>query len=134
MWIFPWIKFFWHSCSMWDKLHRLNWFWQFLWEGLSSINLKGFYYSDVWHGLAVYMKELLDFAWHLPLEKSTYSYLFLTGFTSLSVLLLFSLLIIFFVFMHGFLFLFHRTKMRFSWSTHLMCLSLETLMFIIWTG
>ena len=45
MWIFPWIKLSWHSCSMWDKLGWLNWFWQFLCEGLYSFNPKRFYYS-----------------------------------------------------------------------------------------
>ena len=30
------IKLSWHSCSMWDKLGWINWFWQFLCEGLSS--------------------------------------------------------------------------------------------------
>ena len=50
------------------------------------------------HGLAVYVKKGLLFARDLLLENSAYS----TGFTSLSVLLLFPLLITFFVFMHGF--------------------------------
>ena len=45
MWIFPWIRLFWHFCFMWDKLGWLNWFWQFHCEGLSSFNLKRFYYS-----------------------------------------------------------------------------------------
>ena len=55
------------------------------------------------HGLAiaVYVK-VLSFARDLALVNSADSYLFSTGFTSLSVLLLFSLLIIFFVFMFGF--------------------------------
>ena len=48
MWIFPWIKLSWHSSSMWDKLGWLSWFWQFLCEGLSSFNLKSFYYSYAW--------------------------------------------------------------------------------------
>ena len=33
---------------MWDKHGLLNWFWQFLCEGLSSFNLKRFYYSYAW--------------------------------------------------------------------------------------
>ena len=37
------------------------------------------------HGLAVYVKEGLPFAWDLSLENSADSYLFSTGFTSLSV-------------------------------------------------
>ena len=27
--IFPWIKFFWYSCLMWDKLKKLNYFFLF---------------------------------------------------------------------------------------------------------
>ena len=38
MLIFPWIKLSWHSCSMWDKPEWLNWFWQFLYERLSSFD------------------------------------------------------------------------------------------------
>ena len=41
------------------------------------------------HGLTVYVKEGLPFARDLSLENSRDSYLFSTGFTSLSVLLLF---------------------------------------------
>ena len=46
--IFPWIKLSWHSCSLWDTLSWINWFWQFLCEGLSSFNAKRFYYSYAW--------------------------------------------------------------------------------------
>ena len=61
--------------------------------------------------------------------------MFLTGFTSLTVLLLFPLLIPIFAFVRGFLILFHLTQMRFFQSTHpLMFLSLETLTSIIRTG
>ena len=61
--------------------------------------------------------------------------IFLNGFTSLTVLLLFPLLITVFAFVQGFLILFHLTQMMFFWSTHLlMFLSLETSMFIIRTG
>ena len=38
----------WHFCSMWDKLWWLIWFWQFLSERLSSLNLKRLYYSYAW--------------------------------------------------------------------------------------
>ena len=48
MWIFPSIKLSWHSCSMWNKLGWLNWFWQFLNEGLSFFDPKWFYYSYAW--------------------------------------------------------------------------------------
>ena len=48
LWIFPYIKLPWHSCSMWDKPGWLNWSWQFLCEELSSLNLKRFYYAHAW--------------------------------------------------------------------------------------
>ena len=52
IWIFHWIKLSWHSCSVWDKLGWLDWFWQFICQGLSSCNirgnLKGFFYSYTW--------------------------------------------------------------------------------------
>ena len=48
MWIFPWIKLSWYSCSMWDKLGWLNWLWQFLCEGLPSFNPKRFCYPYAW--------------------------------------------------------------------------------------
>ena len=54
------------------------------------------------HGLAVYVKDGLPFASDLSLENSADSYLFSTGFTSLSVLLLFPLSITFVVIVHGF--------------------------------
>ena len=56
------------------------------------------------HGLAVYVKEGLPFVWDLSLENSLCRFLFTfsTGFTSLSVLLLFLLLITFFMFVHIF--------------------------------
>ena len=61
------------------------------------------------HSLEVYVKEGLPFAQGLSIENSTDSY-FLTGFTSLSVLLLFPLSITFIVFVHCFWFYFilHR--------------------------
>ena len=55
------------------------------------------------HGLAVYLKEGLPFAWDVSLENSADSLIMLLiGFTSLIVLLLFPLSITFFVFVHGF--------------------------------
>ena len=65
MWFFPWIKLPWYSCSMWDKLGWLNWFWQFLCEGLSSFNPKRFYYSYAW-------------SWSLCARRTSFS----TGFIS----------------------------------------------------
>ena len=46
--IFPWVKVYWHSGSVWDKLGWLNWFWQFLCVRLSSFNAKWFLYSYAW--------------------------------------------------------------------------------------
>ena len=54
------------------------------------------------HGLSVYVEEGLPFAKDLSLEIFVDSYLFLTGFTSLSVLLLFLLSTTFFIFIHSF--------------------------------
>ena len=59
------------------------------------------YSSTHMHGLAVYVKEGLPLAWDLSLENSAVLLMFLTGFTSLSVLLLFPLSITFFAFVHG---------------------------------
>ena len=36
LWIFPWIQFSWHFCSMWEKP---GWFWQFHGEGLFSLGV-----------------------------------------------------------------------------------------------
>ena len=59
------------------------------------------------HGLTVYVKEGLPFACDFISRKLCRFLLMVsTGFTSLSVLLLFPLLITFFVFMHGFWFYF----------------------------
>ena len=73
MWIFPWNKLSWHSCSVWDKLGCLNWFWQFLWGRLSSFNQKKFYNLYVWS--CTYVKEGLSFAWGVSLENSVDLYL-----------------------------------------------------------
>ena len=53
------------------------------------------------HGLTVYVKEGLPFAWDLSLENSLDPYLFSSGFTSFSVLLFFPLSITF-ISVHGF--------------------------------
>ena len=57
------------------------------------------------HGLAVYVQEGLPLARDLSLENSADFYLFSSGFTSLSVLLLFPLSNTF-IFVHGFWFYF----------------------------
>ena len=54
------------------------------------------------HGPTVYVREGLPFAQDLSLENFTVSNLFLIGFTSLSVLLLFPLSITFFLFVYCF--------------------------------
>ena len=59
------------------------------------------------HGLAVYVKEGLPFCTDLIFRKVwRFVLMFSTGFTSFSALLLFSLSITFFVFVHGFWFYF----------------------------
>ena len=62
----PWIKFSWQSCSMWDKLEWLNWFWQFLFKGLSLIRKD--FITHI-HGLAVYVKDGLPFVRDLSFRK-----------------------------------------------------------------
>ena len=85
---------FWHSCPLWDKLGWLNWFWQFLCEGLSSFNPKDSIIHV--HGLAVYVKGGHPFAQNLSLENSADCYLCFRLALLHSVLLLFPLLITFF--------------------------------------
>ena len=104
MWIFPWIKLSWHSCSGWGKRGWLNWFWQFLCEGLSSFNLKRFYHSFAW--FCILCERRTSFCmWHIWRKLRRFLLMFLTGFISLSVLFHLPLLIIFIV-MHGFWFCF----------------------------
>ena len=57
------------------------------------------------HGLAVYVKECLPFGWDVSRNLCGLLLMFATGFTSLSFLFVFSLLITF-VIMHNFLFYF----------------------------
>ena len=102
--IIPWIKLSWHSCSRWDKRGWLNWFRQFLYEELSSFNLKKDSITHM-HGLALYLKERLPFARETSLKNCGFLLMFLTGFASLSILLLFPLLITFVV-MHSLWFYF----------------------------
>ena len=60
-------------------------------------------FSTHMHGLVVYVKEGLTFAPDLISRKlCRFLFMFSTGFTSLSVLLLFPLSITFFSFVHGF--------------------------------
>ena len=127
MWILPWIKLSWHSCSVWDKLGWLNWFWQFLCVGLSSFTLKECYYSYAWSSSLREGKTA--FCTGLTSRKfCNLLFAFSTGFTSRSVLLLFPLLITFFIIINSLLMLFRLTQMMFSRSSHLLlCMSFETL-------
>ena len=68
------IKLSWHSCSIWDKPGWLNWFWQFLCEGLFSFNPKRFSTTQM-YDLAIYVKKRLPFARDLSLENSADSHL-----------------------------------------------------------
>ena len=93
-WIFARIKLSWHSCSIRDKFGWLvmRGYLLLIWK--NSITHM--------HGLAVYVKDELPF---ISRKLCILLLMFSTGLTSLSALLLFPLLIIFFVFiMHGFWF------------------------------
>ena len=105
MWIFPWIKLSWHSCSVWDKPGWLNWFWQFLCEGLSSFNPKGLNYSYAWSRSLCEGKTSFCTGF-ISKKLCKFLLMFFIGFTSLSVLLLFLQSITFFVFTHGLWFYF----------------------------
>ena len=86
LWIFPWIEFSWHSCSIWEKP---GWFWQFHCEQLFSFNLKGFYYSYVvWSPR--FLEERTSFCTGLISRKLCgFLLMFWAGFTLLSLLLFF---------------------------------------------
>ena len=68
----------------------LSWFWHFLCDGLSSFNPKGFYYSYAW---SCSLRERRAFFCKGLISRKFCGFLrmFSTGFTSLSVLLLFPL-------------------------------------------
>ena len=95
------IKFSWHSSSMWD---RLGWN-----DGSGNVSVKGYLplirKDSVihMHGLAVYVKEGLVFAWDLYLKNSVDSHVFnWLCFIQCSVFLLFLWSIIFFIFVNNF--------------------------------
>ena len=97
MCIFPWIKLFWHSCFMWHKFGWIKWFWQFLCEGLSFFNLKGFYYSYTWP--CSLFEGRTSFCTGLISRKlCRFLLMFLTCINSLSILLLFPLATTFLIF------------------------------------
>ena len=130
--IFPWIKFSWHSCYMWDKPGWLKWFWQFPCERLSSFSPKDF--STHMYGLAVSVKEGYPFARDVSLENCADSHLCFRWLYFTQCLTSFSSMDHLFCLCARFLIPFHLTQMRFSPSTHLlMCLPLETLTSIIRT-
>ena len=132
MWIFPWIKHSWHFCSMWDKFGWLSCPWQFHSEGLSYFSLKGFYYSYVWY-CSWCEGEISLCTGHISRKLCGFLVMFLTGFTSLCVLLLFSPLR-----SSSLCTIFYSISSNIEevlTITHLlMWLYLETLMFIIRTG
>ena len=84
------------------------------------------YSSTHMHGLAVYVKEGVSFAQDLSLENSADSYLCFRLALPHSVSYFFFLYRSPFCLYVLFLILFDLTQMRFSWSTHLLFLSLET--------
>ena len=73
MWIFPWIKLYGYSCSMWDKLGWLNRSGDFSVTGYLPLVRKDS--TTHMHGFAVCVKEGLPFAWELSLKNSADSYL-----------------------------------------------------------
>ena len=98
-----WVKLSWHVCSVWDKPRWLNWFKQFLCEGLSSVNPKGFSYSYTWSYI---LWEERTFFWVGLTSRKLCGFLlffdwlyFTWGLTSF-----FPLLITLFVLMHAFFF------------------------------
>ena len=96
MWVFPWIKLFLHSCSMWHTLEWFNRFCHFLCKRLSSFNQKGF--CDSYSCSCSLCEGRTSFCTELIYIKPCRSlFMFSTGFTSFSILLLFSLSFTFFV-------------------------------------
>ena len=83
----------------------IDWCKQFLCERLSSFNPKGFKYWYAW-SRSLCEGRTSFFTGRISRKLCRFLLMFSTGFTSLSVLLLFSLSITFFVFMHGFRFYF----------------------------
>ena len=88
---------------MWDQHRWLNWFCQFLCEGLFSVNLRGFYYSYAWSRSLC--KGGTSFCTERICRKlCRFLLMFSTDLTALNILLPFPLSITFIVFMHGFWF------------------------------
>ena len=100
IWIFPWTKLSWYSCSIWDKAEWFNWFWQFLCERFSSFNPKRFFYSYAW-SCSLCERRTSFSTWLFSRKLCRFMLIFLTGFTSLSVVLPFPLSITFFLVVHS---------------------------------
>ena len=114
MWIFPLIRLSWNSYSVWDKLVWLNWFWQFLYEVLSSFKLKGFYYLYTWSFSLCEWKT--SFCTGLISRKlGRFLLLFSTGFFFTQCLTSFSCINHLLHFCTWFFILLHLTQIRFSW-------------------
>ena len=98
-------KLCWVQIFLWVKLYMrqtcilFNWFWQFLFEELSSFNSKAFCYSCTW---SFSLCEGGSFLLQTYFWKNLEVPMFLTGFTSFIVILLFLLSITFFIFMYDF--------------------------------
>ena len=99
-------KLAWPSCSMWDKLGWFNWFWQFLCVGISSFNPKEFYCSYAFYCSLCEGGRTSFCTGHISRKLCRFVLMFLTGFTSYTVLHLFPVLITFFIFKHDFRFYF----------------------------
>ena len=74
---------------------------QFVFDVLSPFNLKGFYCLYAW-SCSLCERRTSSFMGLTSRKLYRFLLMFSTGFTSLSVLLLFPVLITFFAFMHGF--------------------------------
>ena len=108
---------------MWDKPGWLNWYWQFLCKVLSSFNLEGFY-SPCGSSCSLCEGRTFSCTWLIPRNLCGFLLMLSTGFTSLSVLLLFPLLIPFLIFMLSFWFcLLHSVSYFFFlyWSPSSLC-------------
>ena len=95
------LRLYWHSCSVWHKLGWLNWFCQFFCKWLSSFNPKRFYYSHAW-SFSLYERPTSFCMGLISRKLCRFLLTFPTSFTSISVLLLFPLLVTFFAVLHGF--------------------------------
>ena len=96
MWIFPWIKFSWHSCFLWNKLGNVKHLsWQFLRVGLPSFNLRGVCYFCYCMILQLCKGGTYICTGLIFRKFWGFLFMFSTGFTSFSDLLLLPLSITF---------------------------------------